>query len=365
MGMISTLIPVFRESDLLETLLNQLIKDPYKNKEIITVIDEPTKNSLKTVKKYKNQVKFVLNKERKGKANALSEAAKTAKGDVFLFLDGDTIISKKAKDFLKKVEENIKDVDLLEFKKRAFGENLLSRLMNYDYVADGVRSILFNQIDTCLGINGAGFAIKKEFFNEVGGFKKVILEDVEMGIQVHLYKKKYKFVKDITIYQRSPQTFKVWLHQRKRYSIGALHFLKTHYKDVFKVMLTHPKSSLIILFYFYPTLLSLFLMSPFIERTILLVFFLLSLKIPIIMPFLFIASWGLLLFKNATVFLIMYGITSTLFYIASKKLQLDYRNRYFLIYYLFYSPFFLVLFTYYFWTNFFKEEQALLNDWKV
>lgn len=363
--MISIIIPVYKESDLLETLLNQLIKDHYKNKEIITVIDEPTKNSLETTKKYKNQVKFILNKERKGKVNALNEAVKFAKGDIFLFIDSDTIISKKSKNFLQKIEDNIKDVDLLEIKKEPLRENFLSKLVNYEYVADGVRSMLFNKIKMCLGVNGSGFAIKKDFFNEVGGFKKVILEDVEMGIQVYLHKKKFRFIDDISVLQRAPKSFKAWLTQRKRYSIGALEFLRLHYKDILKIISSYPKYSLIVLFYFYPTLLSMILISPFVERIIFLFLFLLSLKIPIMIPILFITSWGLLLFKNITVFSIMYLATSLLFYVASKKLQIDYKNRYFLLYYMFYSPLFFAISSFYFITNFSKKSQVLLRDWKV
>ena len=105
MSMISVLIPVYKESKLLETLLNQLLKDEYKDKEIITVIDEPTKTSMNLAKKYKKQVKFILNKVRKGKVTALNEATKIAKGDIFLFFDSDVIISKKSRNFLKTVAE--------------------------------------------------------------------------------------------------------------------------------------------------------------------------------------------------------------------------------------------------------------------
>ena len=51
MNKISVLIPVYRESTLLERLLTDLLRDPYPSKEVLVVIDEPTEISLDVVER--------------------------------------------------------------------------------------------------------------------------------------------------------------------------------------------------------------------------------------------------------------------------------------------------------------------------
>lgn len=359
--MISILIPAYKESDLLETLLNQLIKDPYKNKEIITVIDEPTEKSKQLVKKYETDCTFILNDTRLGKTTALNNVAKMAKGSLLVFLDADTTI--KTHDFLSKVVTDM-DVDMMEFKKEVLKENLISRLVNYDYMGGMVCSMMFNKLKKCLGLNGSGFVITRQFFNEIGGFKPVISEDLEMGMQVYLKNKTYKYAKDIIIYQKAPSTWKAWFNQRKRWSIGTAQFAKTHKKDFAKAMVEHPKMIVVALYFFFPALISALLMTPFAGQAILLFLFALTLKFPVLLPILFLTAWGILLFKNLTIFALMYAVSSVLFYITSKKLQLKYSNKEFLIYYLFYSPMWFMLFISYFITVMFKKNLQL-QDWKV
>ena len=115
---ISVIIPVYRESRLLpkvlSTLLNQKISPNLY--EIIVIIDEPTKYSLNLLKKYDKKVKFIVNKKRIGKTNALNEAVKHSSGSILLFLDSDVILMDD-KDCLKKVIEEMEDTDILDIKK--------------------------------------------------------------------------------------------------------------------------------------------------------------------------------------------------------------------------------------------------------
>jgi cellulose synthase/poly-beta-1,6-N-acetylglucosamine synthase-like glycosyltransferase len=188
--MLSVIIPVWRESSLLDNLISDLAKDPYKDKEIIVTIDEPTSKSKTLVQKYAD-VKFLLNENRMGKVNALNEASQLANGDLLMFLDADTTL--KTKNILSKVEQQMDStVDILEFKKEVEKENFISKLVSYDYIGGIVCSLLFNRLKRCLGLNGSGFVITRQFFNEVGGFKNVISEDLEMGMQAFLRSKTYK-----------------------------------------------------------------------------------------------------------------------------------------------------------------------------
>jgi cellulose synthase/poly-beta-1,6-N-acetylglucosamine synthase-like glycosyltransferase len=365
---ISVLIPVFRESNLLESLLNKLLRDPYKNKEIITVIDEPTKNSLGTVKRYKKQVKFVINKKRVGKARALNEAEKIAKGDILLFIDSDCIISKNSNNFLRTIKEKMKNADLLDIKKNVIeGDSFFSKMFKYESLTGALISYIFNKFNVCLGVCGQAFSVKRDFFEEIGGFKNVVAEDLEIGMQSYLKNKKYRYINDVELYAKTPYSWSSFLKQRKRWGIGAgLHF-KRYWKPVLRECIRRPTKFLISLYYFWPTvfsLISLFFIDSILGKFLLLTLISLSLKFTFLMPIMFLISLGTLFFKNILLFLLTYILSSVAFFIASKKLGYKFKNKEFAIYYTIYSPVSFFIYNYYFLKALFSSNKIVLGDWK-
>ena len=368
MDMISILIPVYKESNLFEKLLNQLIKDPYENKEIISVIDEPTENSLELVEKYKNQVKFILNKKRKGKVNALNEAAKTAKGDILLFVDSDCIIS-KSKDFLRRIKEKMKNADLLDIKKNVIKSgSFLSKMINYEYLNSDITCTIFDKINACLGVCGQNFAIKRKFFEEVGGFKNVIAEDLEIGIQTYLKRKKYNYLRDVEIHSKAPLSWSSFLKQRKRWGLGAGFHVKKYWKPILKECFKHPTSFLVCMYYIWPTLFSLvsvFFIDSFLGKFLMLSLISLSLKFTFLMPFTLIVSLETLFFRNILIFIITYVTSAILFFIAARKHEYRFKNLDFALYYIIYSPINLIFYNYYFYKALFSSGKFTLDDWKI
>lgn len=368
MEMISILIPVYKESNLFETLLNQLIKDPYENKEIITVIDEPTKNSLGLVEKYKNQVKFILNKKRKGKVNALNEAAKLAKGDIFLFIDSDSVISKKSKNFIETVAEKMKNIDMLDIRKNSFRDSLISRLTTYEFLGSTLYGWLLSKIKKCVAVCGIAFAVKRSFFDEVGGFKNVISEDLEMGMQTLIRNKHYDFSNDLEVFSKSAENWKSWFIQRKRWSLGAGYHLKRHWKTFFKTAFKHPSLFIILLYFGWPTIMSalvLFLVNSFFDQVLMLLLFSLSLKFTFLTPLVLFVGLYLVFIKNIFLFFATYFISATIFYVIARKFKYEYNHLEFALYYLIYSPIFSCIFFYYLFKSLISTEPVALENWRI
>ena len=90
---ISIFIPVYKESNQLVSMLKELSSQNV-TKEIFVTVDEPTEDFSEKIKQLGNDnVKFIVNKERIGKANALNSAMKLSSGKVLLFLDSDVQIA--------------------------------------------------------------------------------------------------------------------------------------------------------------------------------------------------------------------------------------------------------------------------------
>ena len=143
---ISVFIPVYRESDLLETLLDDLLSDPYEDKEIFVIVDEPTSKSLKLAESFRGEVNFIFNGERKGKANVLNEAAEKSDGEILLFLDGDVRVNHNSRGFLKTISEEMEETEVMEIKKEIIRDSLTARFVSYEFLGSNAANWLFSRI---------------------------------------------------------------------------------------------------------------------------------------------------------------------------------------------------------------------------
>jgi GT2 family glycosyltransferase len=89
---ISIIISVYNNEDTLPACLDSLLSIGYPNYEIILVNDASTDNTLKIMKEYEQKhkrIKVITYKINKGVPGARNEGMKAARGDVFVFSDGD------------------------------------------------------------------------------------------------------------------------------------------------------------------------------------------------------------------------------------------------------------------------------------
>ena len=222
--MISVIIPVFRYSAFLNDLIRELLKEKIK-KEIIVVIDEPTEESLKIVSKFKRKVKFILNRKRKGKVNAINEVFPYAKGNILVFLDADITIG--SKNFLKNVSREIKDVDILEIKSKVVGNSFFAMMEYYDNLAITAVSWLLSKRYGCsFNLCGASFAIKTKCLKQLGGFRRVVSEDVDLATRAFARGFKSKVSDRAWVYKHVDLNLKSWFAQRKRWLYGGSLWLK-------------------------------------------------------------------------------------------------------------------------------------------
>lgn len=367
---ISVFIPVFRESSLLESLLECLMGDPYPLKEVICVIDNPTEKSLMIVKKFGGKVKFILNGHRIGKVNALNEAFNYSTGDVLLFLDSDVKLPENLNSFLEEVVKEIKDVDLLDIKKKTIRDSFIAKITHYDYLCNSITNWFFSKtLRKCLGFNGAAFAIKREAFKKLGGFRRIVSEDLDLGTRSFLEDCKFKQAEKLEVYTKVPSTLKAWYGQRKRWGIGVALWIKENYKTLAKIMVKFPKTLIPSIFIISPSII-LFLISIFIptvisyeSSTILLLTFLSS-KLGFLIPPTLLVFLAVLLIKNLTLLLVSLLASTLFYYVAAKKLNYRFNPAEFLVFYLFLSPLWLLITV----TNLVKvffQPNKIKIDWKV
>lgn len=363
---ISIFIPVYENSDLLEELLEELVNDAYENKEIFVTIDNPNQKSLKVVEKYRSKVNFILNEQRRGKVEALNNAVKISEGEILVFLDSDVKLGNS--NFLGAIEREMKEFDILDVKKKIIRDSFIAKMVDYEYISYNLVNYLYSRlIKRCFGINGAAFAIKRETFEEVGGFSKTVSEDLDIAVKVLLKNKQFKYAEKVEIYTKAPSNWRSWLIQRKRWGIGAGLWLRKHWRNLIRCVKKYPHVAVPSLLILFPTLIPMLLnyaFSNFLGYKIFgVLFMLLATRFNFFILLFFLTSMGIVLITGVVEFFVSFLIFSILFYAASKKLKLRFNLLEFLIYYFFYQP--LAFFTLIVGiiTPFLSSKYKL--DWKV
>jgi len=337
---ISVFIPVYKESFLLPDILSTLITQDVK-KEIFVIIDEPTEFSLTVINEFKEKVKFIVNNKRVGKVNALNNVVKQSSGEILLFLDADIEIKDSA--FLKKIEEELKDADILDIKKEVVKDSFLAKMAYYEYVGINMGAWMLSKfLKKCPSVNGSAFAIKRDTFESLGGFRRVIVEDVDLATRAFINGAIFKYSENVKVYNHVHSSFKNWLIQRKRWSVGTALWFKEWYKPLLKTVFKTPQIIIPALFFLFPSLL-LFLLSIFAEnlwayKLVSLVFLFFAVKVNAAFPFLIFIMLSIDFIRKPILSMLSFFIFSLIFYALSKKLGFTFKIHEFFIYYFIYSP---------------------------
>ena len=110
MKKVSVIIPLYNEEKYILDCINSVINQTYKNIEIIVIDDKSTDNSLKLLKKIKdNRIKIIELNENKGVSNARNKGIEEATGDYLCFIDSDDFWVKY------KIEKQLKFIENKEF----------------------------------------------------------------------------------------------------------------------------------------------------------------------------------------------------------------------------------------------------------
>ena len=184
---ISIFVPIFKESTELEGLLDILCPQNV-SKEIFVTVDEPTDEFAQKIKQLqRDNVTFIINKERVGKANALNSTVQLSSGKVLLFLDADVGLPNDP-DYLRKIVMDMEHTDILDIKKRVTKDkSFLSKMAYYEYLTFNMSAWLSSKfMHKCPAVNGAAFAIRREMFEKVHGFRKVVAEDIDIATRAFL-----------------------------------------------------------------------------------------------------------------------------------------------------------------------------------
>ncbi len=131
---VSCMVAVRNEEGNISRCLDSLIRQTYKNKEIIAVNDASTDQTLKILKRYEKRgdIKLINLKKNVGKKKALGMALAIAKGEIFAHTDSDSVWESDAIAKMVKIFQYNKNVGAISGHGRALNasKNLLTKMQD-------------------------------------------------------------------------------------------------------------------------------------------------------------------------------------------------------------------------------------------
>ncbi|RLI74798.1 glycosyltransferase family 2 protein [Archaeoglobales archaeon] len=323
----SAVLITHRELGFIEENVKKLMKEGF---EIIIAMDEPNDELLRIVRRY--TLKATISDKRRGKWKALNDAVALSSGDYILFLDSDTRIVELG---------NSEEFDAVEIRKEVNASSLMEKLINIDYFNMFLTAKLTSKLNSCLSLNGAAFVIKKDVLLKLGGFRRRINEDTDLGVRVGL--NGYKVGVCGRAITKAPSSFRDWFVQRERWSLGGAEVVVENFWSILK----RPKLWVPYLFSFYPAIIGLILGLVLPDSVIFKALYFI-LPFMLFIPSKFVSLALLTVFemhtlKNLFVIAISFIVWALAMFVPSKKNRYGIEFKLLPLYYFIYSPLWTML----------------------
>lgn len=230
--MVSILIPCYNESLTLLNCVNSIIKQNYKNFEILIIDDGSTDNTLDVAKNINNKKVKVFTKKNGGKASALNYGIKNAKGELIISLDADSIFIKNTLQEITKPFVNKNTVACCGNIKISNPNNILTNLQSLEYISGlNIQRRTFAYLNCMQVISGAIGCFRKDKLLEINGYSTdTIVEDMDITIAISKLGN-VDYIGDAIAYTEAPENIKDFCKQRYRWVYGSFEVL-FKYKDM-------------------------------------------------------------------------------------------------------------------------------------
>lgn len=171
--MISCILAVHNDENIIDKCVQSLIDSDYEKKEIIVVNDASTDNTMKVLSKFASNpmVKIIDLKENVGKKRAIAKGIMVSRGEIYIFTDSDSVVYKDAIRRIVEVFIYHEDVGAISGHARALNgdKNLITKIQDSWYEGQFSVKKAFESVYgavTCISGPLAGFR-KEAIFNYI------------------------------------------------------------------------------------------------------------------------------------------------------------------------------------------------------
>ncbi len=234
---VSIIVPAFNEAIHVVRNVQNLLKCDYPYFEIVFVDDGSNDKTYSLVKEafQNNSMIRVFTKPNGGKSSALNFGIEKSQGKILVCIDADTQLQKDAVSQLISsfTEERIAAV---AGNVKAGNEvNFISKWQSIEYItSQNFDRRAFDLMNAITVIPGAIGAFRKDALLKAGGFSSdTLAEDCDLTIQLLRQGYKIKYNDKAIAFTEVPETIKMFIKQRFRWSFGIMQNMWKHRDTLF------------------------------------------------------------------------------------------------------------------------------------
>lgn len=147
--LISVIIPVYNVSEYLPKCLDSIIKQPFKDIEIICIDDKSTDNSLEILNQYHqkdSRIKILENSENLGVGLSRNRGLEIAEGEYIHFVDPDDWLEDNLYTKLHNTLKKFPNIDMLYFSYQIF-DNISKKVIPFEYKNKNILNKILDPIN--------------------------------------------------------------------------------------------------------------------------------------------------------------------------------------------------------------------------
>lgn len=240
---VSILVPAHNEADTLEAAVRSLAGLSYEQYELVLIDDCSTDNTLTMMNDLKAQwselsITIVSLPVNQGKANALNEGLKAAKGNYIVGIDADSLLAPDAVTQLVTTLVSQPDYGAVTGKPVVRNRsNLLGRLQLLEYIGviDLIKKAQAYLTGSITTVSGVIVAFRREALEQVGGWNPAVMtEDIDVTWRMYRNHWRVAYEPRAICWILVPERLRGLIKQRQRWSRGGLEVLVTNWRGFYR-----------------------------------------------------------------------------------------------------------------------------------
>lgn len=240
---VSILVPAHNEADTLEAAVRSLASLKYERYELVLIDDCSTDDTLAIMQQLQAtwstiSMTIVALPTNQGKANALNQGLKAAKGDYIVGIDADSLLAPDAVTQLVTTLTSQPDCGAVTGKPVVRNRsNLLGRLQLLEYIGviDLIKKAQAYLTGSITTVSGVIVAFRREALEQVGGWNPAVMtEDIDITWRMYRHHWRVAYEPRAICWILVPERLRGLIKQRQRWSRGGLEVLVTNWRGFYR-----------------------------------------------------------------------------------------------------------------------------------
>ena len=240
MPMVSVLIPCFNEEDNLEDSIPHLLKLNYPNYELVFINDGSRDATLEIIEKWaaRGQKIVALTQSNSGKAAAMNNGLKHARGQYIVGIDGDAVLDYHALDYIVQTLEANPMLGAVTGNPRVRNRSTVLGKLQVAEFSSIIGLIKRSQsiMGTLFTVSGVIVGLRKEVIEKVGGWStNMITDDIDVSWKIQTAGHNIAYEPRALCWVLMPETLRGLYKQRLRWAQGGAEVVLKYFRQVWRL----------------------------------------------------------------------------------------------------------------------------------